>query len=368
MADPNESIDSLINRWGGDTNRPLYGEVKPDKRNLFQKAQDNTRNWFVDRKKKREDYKKFVEKTNTNTKTKSEATKPPIKIQRTSARSGANEKLPPNLRYPYSTIDGTQDFIKFSIFNYKRSGVVTRGSTVGEEQEKLKADALGSIILPIPAQLTDSNSANWKSGNMNFLQEQGLGAANNFMSGNATGAGKNINEVVASISQSPLVKDYFATQALNSLGGNMSMESVMARSSGQIINPNMELLFSGPNLRQFSFQFKFTPRYQKEAETIRTIMKAFKRNMAPKGAGGTMLKTPNIFEIQYIGKARQYLNRIKMCALQNVGINFTGDGTFATYQDGSPISSMMTLQFQELTPIYNEDYEGYDSINDGVGY
>ena len=49
-----------------------------------------------------------------------------------------------------------------------------------------------------------------------------------------------------------------------------------------------------------------------------------------------------------------------MCALQNVGINFTGDGTFATYQDGSPISSMMTLQFQELTPVYNEDYAGYD--------
>ena len=303
---------------------------------------------------------------------KSEVTKPPFKLKKTKGKSGANEKLPPNLRYPYSTIDDTQDFIKFSIFTYKRNKNKEGGSNnttlVTRDESNLKADSLGSIILPIPAQLTDSNSANWKSGNMNFLQEQGLGAANNFMSGNATGAGKNINEVVASISQSPLVKDYFATQALNSLGGNMSMESVMARSSGQIINPNMELLFSGPNLRQFSFQFKFTPRYQKEAETIRTIMKAFKRNMAPKGAGGDMLKTPNIFEIQYIGKARQYLNRIKMCALQNVGINFTGDGTFATYQDGSPISSTMTLQFQELTPIYNEDYSAYDDNSDGVGY
>ena len=51
------------------------------------------------------------------------------------------EELPENLRYPYSTIDDTQDFIKFSIFTYKRDGMVTRGSTVGEEQEKLKADA-----------------------------------------------------------------------------------------------------------------------------------------------------------------------------------------------------------------------------------
>ena len=146
------------------------------------------------------------------------------------------------------------------------------------------------------------------------------------------------------------------------------MESVLARGSGTILNPNMELLFNGPSLRQFSFAFKFTPRFQKEAQTVRTIMKAFKRNMAPKGAGGDFLKTPNIFEIQYKGKANQYLNRIKMCALQNVSVNYTGDGTFATYQDGAPISSVMTLQFQELTPVYNEDYEDYITGTDGVGY
>ena len=299
---------------------------------------------------------------------KSEVTKPPFEAKERKGRSGANEKLPSNLRYPYSTINDTQDFIKFSIFTYKRSGVVTRGSTVGEEQEKLKADRLGSIILPIPAQLTDSNSANWKSGNMNFMQEEGLQAAQQGMSGNMEAVGKNVNQIVSDLKASPVVKQYFATQALNSLGGNMSMESVMARSTGQVINPNMELLFSGPNLRQFSFQFKFTPRFEKEAHTVRTIMKAFKRNMAPKGAGGTMLKTPNIFEIRYIGEAENYLNRIKMCALQNVSINYTGDGTFATYKDGSPISSTMTLQFQELTPIYNEDYDDYITGTDGVGY
>ena len=81
-----------------------------------------------------------------------------------------------------------------------------------------------------------------------------------------------------------------------------------------------------------------------------------------------MLKTPNIFEIRYIGEAEKYLNRMKMCALQNVAINFTGDGTFTTYKDGAPISSMMTLQFQELTPVYNEDYADYNDNSDGVGY
>ena len=296
----------------------------------------------------------------------SEVTKPPFK-----AKKGKNEKFD-NLRYPYSTIDETQDFIEFTTFTYKRNKNTKDGTgnatLVTRDESNLKADRLGSIILPIPAQLTDSNSANWKSGNMNFMQEQGIQAAQQGMSGNMKGVGETVNQIVSDFNATPVVKQFFATQALNSLGGNMSMESVMARSTGQVINPNMELLFSGPNLRQFSFQFKFTPRFEKEAHTVRTIMKTFKRNMAPKGAGGNMLKTPNIFEIQYIGKARHYLNRIKMCALQNVGINFTGDGTFVTYKDGSPISSTMTLQFQELTPIYNEDYDDYNSIEDGVGY
>ena len=130
----------------------------------------------------------------------------------------------------------------------------------------------------------------------------------------------------------------------------------------------MELLFKGPSLRNFGFQFKFTPRFKKEAETVRTIIKAFKRNMAPKGSGGAFLKTPNIFEIQYEGKARNYLNRIKLCALTNVQMNYTGDGTWATYNDGSPISMNMTLAFRELTPVYNEDYEAYGDESDGVGY
>ena len=59
---------------------------------------------------------------------------------------------------------------------------------------------------------------------------------------------------------------------------------------------------------------------------------------------------------------------MKLCALRNVSVNYTGDGTFATYQDGAPISSMLTLQFTELTPIYNEDYGAYNDSRDGVGY
>ena len=277
--------------------------------------------------------------------------------------TGKSEKLPPNLRYPFSTIDGTQDFIKFSIFKYKRDTLVTR------DENNLKSDLLGTILLPIPAQLVDSNAANYGPGNMNFMQERGLDAFRGLTSGDGESAGRSVNNMVAQLTGSSLVKDYFAKEAINSIGGNISLDQILARGSGQIINPNMELLFSGPTLRDFSYQFKFTPRFEKEAQTVRTIIKAFKRNMAPKGsAGGTFLKSPNIFEIQYVGKASDYLNRIKLCALKNIAMNYTADGNFTTYSDGAPISMNMTLSFTELTPVFNEDYESYDDVSDGVGY
>ena len=281
------------------------------------------------------------------------------------AKQGAPEELPGNLRYPYSTIDNTQDFIKFSIFKYKRNE--RGGSRVARSDNDLKSKLLGTIILPIPANLVDSNSTNYGQGNMNFMQEAGLDFAENLTTGKGAEAGKNINSMIESASGG-LVKNYFATQAINSIGGNLSLDQVMARSSGQVINPNMELLFSGPTLRNFSYQFKFTPRFQKEAETVRTIIKAFKRNMAPEGSGGAMIKTPKVFEIQYLGKAASYLNRIKLCALKSCNVNYTADGTWATYNDGSPISMTMTLAFTELTPVFNEDYAAYGDNSDGVGY
>jgi len=382
------------------------GEVRPDDRNWFEKTGDNINNWLFDRNKKQETYKKFVERTpeynilGGGEKKKengdggggggggeTETWDNPWKHRTLrSGRLGANERLPSDLRYPYSTINGTQDFIKFSIFEYRRSTqsrigirrdrgdrLFTSGrESLADEQNNLRntRDLLGSILLPIPSQVADTNSTGWGESKLNALEADLLAASGNLISGQSGKAEGDFQSVLQRISaNSSVVNSWFAKQAVSALiGSNITLDQLLARDQGEIINPNMELLFSGPSLRTFSFNFKLTPRYQREAEVIRTIIKAFKRNMAPKGSGGTVLRTPNIFQLEYVGKAQDYLNRIKLCALQNVSVNYTGDGTFATYQDGAPISSMLTLQFKELTPIYNEDYGAYTDDRDGVGY
>ena len=296
---------------------------------------------------------------------------PEPKSEILSKKEKVNEPTVPDkfsdLRYPYSAITNTMDFMKFSVYKYVRGGGAV---TSRNEESSLKKDRLGAVLLPIPSQLVDSNTTDYGQGSLNFIQEAAIEGGSALIGGDAEGATKSVNNMVAGVTgNKKMFSDYMATQAVNSLlGGNLPFSEVMARNSANVLNPNMELLFKGPTLRNFNFQFKFTPRFQKEAQAVRTIIKVFKRNMAPRTQNAQLLKTPNIFEIQYIGKAKDYLNRMKLCALRNVTMNYTGEGNFATYNDGSPISMIMTLSFTELTPIYNEDYGAYDDASDGVGY
>ena len=73
-------------------------------------------------------------------------------------KQGKPEKFN-DLRYPYSTIESNQDFIKFSAFKYKRNESAPGSSErlVTRNQDNLKSELLGQILLPIPANLVDSN-------------------------------------------------------------------------------------------------------------------------------------------------------------------------------------------------------------------
>ena len=273
------------------------------------------------------------------------------------------------LRYPKEVIEAGQDFIQFRIHTYKRGGVITR------DDKTLTDKSVGTIILPIPSQIGDNNTVNFGAGNMNFAEEKIFGAAESGITGDLMGMATQALDLAGEVVGSGLAKKYFTSKAVQSLGSNISLEQILARTTGSIINPNMELLFSGPGLRQFKFTFKFTPRYDKESLEVKKIIKAFKRNMAPKGAGasGNFLSTPNIFQINYMkgGGEHPFLNKFKLCALTNMSVNYTGDGVHATYYDGTPISMQMDLSFSELTPIYNEDYneiEKFEKGHLGVGY
>ncbi len=308
-----------------------------------------------------------------------------------------------SLRYPSEFIHEDQDCIQFQIFKYERGekdvgqkinyvpGSKTKGGFVEAKTgfaesrrtsklvggpKRLMKNRIGTILLPIPSAISDTNAANYGESKLNDFYAQGIdtvseaagaGSVKEFMGSLAAG-GKNLADAATNPETRKALNAWVASQAVGIAGANISPEQLMMRQSAQMVNPNMEMLFSGPSVRSFQFLFKFTPRNQEESAEVKQIIRQFKQNMMPRFKG-TFLKAPNIFELSYRKGAAMhpFLNRFKLCALTNCSTTYTGDGTYATYHDGTPISMTMNLSFQELTPVYNEDYDNADG-SIGVGY
>ena len=263
----------------------------------------------------------------------------------------------------------------------KRAG---RVSTNGLANRPLKND--GTILLPIPSNIQDGNSVSYSESKLNGIQAAAAGMVQGVMSDTKFGEGEaswkafmeNVANTGAQFSEGfgsvDKAKDTIlkglTAKAVGIFGGNVTVEQLMARESGEIFNPNMELLFNGPTLRAFKFQWRLTPRNQKEADQIRLIIRAFKRNMAPKtGNDKFFLKTPNVFELRYRSGLHNhpFLHKFKQCFLTDISVNYTGDGVYSTYDDATPISMILDLSFKELEPIYDIDYDSAEGRG-AVGY
>ena len=255
----------------------------------------------------------------------------------------------------------------------------------------------GTILLPIPSELKDVNSVNVGTSELNGLAaagisliEQGsddISGANLFSKEGRNQLASQLQNTFGEFKQDVaggvgdpkaalnLLNKQFASQIVGVFGTNVTANQLLNRSNGEIINPNMELLFNGPAIRNFRFNFKMTPRNEKEAQQIKLIIRAFKRNMAPQANGGTLnsgsffLKTPNVFELRYRTGRRNhpFLNRFKQCFLSNMSVRYTGEGVYSTYEDGTPVSMILDLEFKETQPIYDVDYDERPGT-EAVGY
>jgi hypothetical protein len=131
-------------------------------------------------------------------------------------------------------------------------------------------------------------------------------------------------------------------------------------------------LFQGPTLRPFSFTFKLSARSKEEAKAIRSIIRFFKQGMSPiRTQSQLFLKAPHTFQIEYLHRKKEhnFLNKFKECALQSFSVDYTPEGQYATFTDGAMVSYQISMQFQELEPIFNDDYGNSENGPDTqIGY
>ena len=319
------------------------------------------------------------------------------------------------LRYPAELLTEHADYLQIDIERYKEIGRTNylsdtggssryvignrrqnrAGMTEGVSLTRRPLINDGTILLPIPSNVSDSNNVSYGESRMNGLTAAAVSAHQGVADDNSLdklmkGEGLNIESIenagqkiidmmggdatTASLTAADVLTKQLTASAVNVFDANVTANQLLARANGEIINPNLEILFSDVTLRNFSFRYKLVPRNQRESEQVKLIIRAFKRNMAPQaigsdGASDFFLRSPNVFKLRYRtgNKNHPFLNKFKQCFLTDMQTRYTGEGVYSTYDDGTPVSIELNLTFKELQPIYDIDYDEFPGTK-GVGY
>ncbi|WLW37479.1 baseplate tail tube cap [Synechococcus phage S-8S53] len=323
------------------------------------------------------------------------------------------------LKYPIDMDLQIQDHLAITSAKYRPGGLpgigigTFGGSTQTSQFLRTRNEELGkTILLPMPNEIADQNSVSWGSGEFGGIAGSLFGPtasrlldqttalrtdeqkqkSENFIDKLKNFAGEtgqyftDLTNQATKIADQQFIRRRFllgaAAKAASFVDVNVDVGAVVQRVGGVVENPNLELLFNGPGLRTFSFQIRFTPRNKSESIIVRKIIREFKQTMAVRrgqvegytNAGGSnlLLGTPDVYRIQYRrGTVNQEeikgLNKFKTCALTDFSVNYT-QGRWAAYAaDSQPVSTLITMSFAELAPIYRDDYDDFKE-DDDVGF
>jgi hypothetical protein len=202
-----------------------------------------------------------------------------------------------------------------------------------------------------------------------------LGAIKRDIGAHATGAAIDMASPDNSMNMSNLIRgnamnkldDAAAQFAVSKIAGFMGVKpsSLTAISRGRIFNPNIEMIYQGPSVRTFQFDFVFLPKNEAEGEIVNKIIKQFKVLSSAKLIDKSYFGVPNLWLVRYMTRTQmnKNMNRFKRAALTNVAVQANQGFDFhSSYQDGMPITTSMSLQFTEVDIITREDHENSQTL------
>ena len=271
-----------------------------------------------------------------------------------------------------------QDFLKIDMMKYEHKKITggenTTTGKLGFNDRNKDRKSIGTVILPIPGGIQDQQQVQWGQDSMDAAA---IALADIALSTITEGFGAGMyslqNNVNAALGSGEDIKKALETNIAGSAAG---AQKLLTRTTGAIMNPNMELLFNSPSLRSFNFSFILAPRDKSEAMTVIKIIRFFKQGMSPiRSKSRLFLRSPHTFRLAYkhraatkdTGKDHPFLNKFKECALNGFGVNYTPNGNYSTYEDGVMTAYQMTMGFQEIEPVYNDDY-GNNPFPEEIGF
>ena len=355
---------------------------------------------------KKETNESFIEQENSKNKQN-------IALQNASAKTSGKSEV---MSYPFD-LNPKQDHFKIMRYNYIRPDINQSkgpdqeiGSVTGAQPNKQKkygnnptgdrivnragdsvvgSELKGSVLLPMP-KATDVNGVEWGKSELTISGLAALGAANMVAGRLANDDGQALAEQEArealNAERGRNVEGSAGTEFARALGvqtvsklagvafgTELDADTFLARTGGKVLNPNAEMLFQGPVIRDFAFSFLMVARSQKEGQEIRKIIRFLKLGMAPKFRSTTFLKAPDIFTLHYKnGQGKDdYLRTVNQfnpggLALTTMNVDYAPFGYWSAYRDSQPVAVKMDLNFTELRPLYQSDQES--TPEDSVGY
>lgn len=135
------------------------------------------------------------------------------------------------------------------------------------------------------------------------------------------------------------------------------------------INPYVEVLYRGTDLRAYDFSFMFAPQSREDALQLygngngTGILNRFRYHAAPEvssltGYDNLLFKSPSEWEVMFLYKnasgawvVNPKLPKIAKGVLARVDVDYNPDSEFSTYEHGEPTSSRLTMRFVEMEII-----------------
>jgi len=242
--------------------------------------------------------------------------------------------------------DITDKFIRFTFASYYQPGPLFKREIIPSR----------SIILPIPADLIEKHGVQYSEkqlGVLGVLQESGmLGSAaaglQNLTTESAGKAGEALGRLAGDAGNAAAI-------ARNVIGAiSDSAGNAFDRATGTILNPYNALQFTGIELRNHSFKYKFSPNNATESQTLKNIIKEFKLRMLPEKVG-LLFNFPDVCTIEFSDRENA-LYYFKNCYLKSISVNYAPSGNPAFFIGGkNPVEVEISLEFGEIEPVTRND-------------
>ena len=152
-----------------------------------------------------------------------------------------------------------------------------------------------------------------------------------------------------------------AAGALTGLAGGdaQTTQALVLQAQGYAINPQVQMLYRGIELRSFQLSFIFTPKSADETEQVDKIISMFKYYSSPALQAGAQTQTdsmflipPALFNVNFMinNGENRYLPKYGDCILDSLEVNYAPNG-WSSFESGAPVQTTLSLNFRETQII-----------------